>query len=71
MDEHMNFPISNKMKLKQFKCQMISMHFIIMKLLTLNPKYNNFYLRKCSFVKMIFRFSLTVKKKTPTIIFTE
>ena len=56
----MNFPISNKMKLKQFKCQMT---YLCTLLLILNSKYNNFYLRKCLFVKKIFGFSLTVKKE--------
>ena len=63
-DEHMNFPISNKTKLKQVKSQMTYLYiFILVKLLILNPKYNNFYLRKCLFVKRIFEFSLTVKKE--------
>ena len=52
------------MKLKQFKCQMTYLCiFIIVKLLTLNPKYNNLYLRKCLLVKRILEFSLTVKKE--------
>ena len=29
----------------------------------INSKYKNFYLRKCSFVKMIFGFLLTTKKE--------
>ena len=55
----MNFPIFNKTQLKQFKSQMTYLYiFILVKLLILNPKYNNFYLRKCLFVTMIFGFSL-------------
>ena len=55
-DEHMNFPISNKTKLNQVKSQVTYLYiFILVKLLILNPKYNNFYLRKCLFCKENFR----------------
>ena len=62
-DEHMNFPVSNNTKLKQFKCQMT---YLCILLLILNPKCNNFYLKKCLIVKRIFGFSLTVKKELRT-----